>query len=284
MRASLRSPRHRGRVGRIDMRDAAGVVRFAIAMVYVLAVIAGIVAAAVGWFVTGAARGVDRRPLRHERLRRRARHVRRFSVVGPIGWADRHARRGLARVPYRGTDAPSLAPIGCSPPVVLAAIVDGSPPRRSGFASPPSTPTATPSRRRWSSRSAFRSACGPPMARRRASSCTPTRTSAQACSRGDWVDDAGGHAVIAGSVPLAFKTRSRLLVVSLPTSRRGCSDCRCRAIRPRRRRWASGATPTISIWRARRGRAGRRPTIRSRCAIASCAPTGEGGFAALVPR
>lgn len=33
---------------------------------------------------------------------------------------------------------------------------------------------------------------------------------------GNWGHDGGGHDVIAGSVPLAFKTRSRLLVVSLP--------------------------------------------------------------------
>lgn len=57
---------------------------------------------------------------------------------------------------------------------------------------------------------------------------------------GGWVSD-GGHAVIAGSVPLAFKTRSRLLVVSLP-------EQPTRLFRLSLSR-DPASTPTLSEWR-----------------------------------
>lgn len=150
-------------------------------MLYVLAVIAGIIAAAVGWFITAAV-GAWVAGLCGMSDCEGGRGMFAAFVVGPVGGLI--AMVAATWLVFRiGEGRTALAPTLQRVGLVLAAIV-AVVAAATWIRLATSTRTATPFRPRLNSRSVFRSPWCRQTAPPRASNCTPTGTSATACSQG----------------------------------------------------------------------------------------------------
>lgn len=182
-------------------------------MLYVLAVLAGIVAAVIGWFLTGAVAAWIAGRLGMSDFEG-ARGMFAFFAVGPLGGLI--ALVAAAWLVFRiGAGRTALAPTLLRLGAVLAAIV---------------MLAAAAIWIRLATLDTYSGTLPPtlefeirvPAAMLAADSAAPRvelhtdKNVGDGVITGDWERDEVGHDVIAGSVPLAFKTRSRLLVLSLP--------------------------------------------------------------------